>query len=183
MRRIDPVGTILGSSALLLFVLLPALWIADAYSALRNGRAGEPVTVALDAPVDAAAVTVSRISPRGNRVALPNVPGRPLWPSGHEWFADLELATDGATLAQIRAVVVTIGSRRFEYTGDELRERWTKAAQEQIDRVVLHPPAELRAERSRLERFATLRNWPGDAAVVGDLVGNVRAWRVALLCA
>jgi len=183
MRRIDPVGAILGSGALLLFVLLPALWIADAYGALRDGRAGEPVTVALDAPVDAAAVTVSRISPRGNRVALPNVPGRPLWPSGHEWFADLELATDGATLAQIRAVVVTIGSRRFEYTGDELRERWTKAAQEQIDRVVLHPPAELRAERSRLERFATLRNWPGDAAVVGDLVGNVRAWRVALLCA
>src|SRR5262245_14623432 len=110
MRRIDPVGAILGSSAIFLFVLLAALWITDGLGAMRDGRAGEPVTVELEAPVPADAITVSRISPRGNRVALPQVPGRLLWTSGHEWFADLEVAADGATLAKVKSAVVTIGS-------------------------------------------------------------------------
>jgi putative copper export protein len=181
MRRIDPVGAILGSGVLLLLVLCAGLWIADGADAMRDGRAGEPVTVEIEAPADAGAITVSRISPRGNRVALPNVPGRPLWTSAHEWFADLEVASDGATLARIGSAVVTVGSRRFTFTGDALRERWPKAAQEQVDRVALHAPAELRAEPSRVGSFDRFLNWPGDAAVLGDLLLTVHAWRVALL--
>ncbi|HET6163813.1 MAG TPA: hypothetical protein VFG37_09115 [Planctomycetota bacterium] len=183
MRRIDPVGAILGSGAFALLAFAAALWIVDGADSLQIGRPAEPVTVTLDADGSPDAFAVSRISPRGNRVALAHVPGRPHWTSAHEWFADLEIAADGPTLAKIRSARVTIGSRSFDVTGDELRAGWTKAAQEQVDRTALHPPADLRAEHSRVATFDPLLNWPGDAAVARDLVGNVHAYRFALLLA